>query len=137
AKDQDIAEKALDDKSGKWNLAKLAKEMGSDYDFSELPTVVYKNSRPIVYDGNRRMILAKLKHSYIKLRGSERLRIPDIPKTIPCNVCSEDVALNHVLRKHSESVSWRHLERDIFLHKFMRQPKSPFLVLEDNTQLIS
>jgi hypothetical protein len=84
-KDQDIAERALDDKMSKWTLAKLARDMGSDYDFSELPTVVYRGSKPIVYDGNRRMILAKLKHGYIKIPGSDKLKIPDIPKEIPCN----------------------------------------------------
>ena len=137
AKDQDIAERALADRDSKWTLAKLARDMGSDYDFSEIPTVVYHDGNPVVYDGNRRMILAKLKHGYIKVSGSERLKIPDIPKEIPCNVCSEKVALRHILRKHSETGSWRHLERDIFLHKFMGQPKSPFLVLEDSTNLIS
>lgn len=136
-KDLQIAEKAVVDQSSKWNLAKLAKQMGSDYDFSELPTVVYHGSKPVVYDGNRRMVLAKLKLSYIKVPGAERLKIPDIPVEIPCNVCSEDVALRHVLRKHSESGSWLPLERDIFLYKFMNQAKSPFLVLEDSTKLIS
>lgn len=135
-KDQDVVKKALDDKS-RWNLVKLAKEMGPDYDLSELPTVVYHGSKPIVYDGNRRMILAKLKHGYIKVPGTEKLRIPEIPKEIPCNVCSESVALAHVWRKHSDSGSWLHLERDIFLHKFMKRPKSPFLVLEESTHLIS
>jgi hypothetical protein len=136
-KDQDVVERALDDKFSKWNLAKLAREMGPDYDFSELPTVVYQRSRPIVYDGNRRIILAKLKHGYIQAPYSEKLRLPDIPKEIPCNVCSEDVALQHVLRKHSVTGTWAPLERDIFLNKFMRQPKSPFLVLEESTRLIS
>ena len=89
AKDQDIAERALADNDSKWTLAKLARDMGTDYDFSEIPTVVYHDTKPVVYDGNRRMILAKLKHGYIKVSGSERLKIPDIPKEIPCNVCSE------------------------------------------------
>jgi hypothetical protein len=137
ANDQDIAERALADKDSKWTLAKLAKDMGADYDFSEIPTVVYHGTSPVVYDGNRRMILAKLKYGYITVAGSERLKIPDIPKEIPCNVCSKKVALRHILRKHSETGSWRHLERDIFLHKFMGQPKSPFLVLEDSTSLIT
>lgn len=41
ATDQDVVDRALDDKLSKWTLAKLAKEMGDYYDFSELPTVVY------------------------------------------------------------------------------------------------
>lgn len=136
-KDQEIAEKAVVDELSKWNLSKLAKQMGDDYDFSELPTVVYHGSRPVVYDGNRRMVLAKLKLELLKVPGSERLKVPDIPAEIPCNVCSEETALKHVLRKHSETGSWLPLERDIFLHHFMKQPKSPFLILEESTKLIS
>jgi hypothetical protein len=135
--DQKIAEKAVVDELSKWNLQKLAKQMGSDYDFSELPTVVYHGSKPVVYDGNRRMVLAKLKLGFLEVAGSDRLKIPEIPKRIPCNVCSEETALRHVLRKHSETGSWLPLERDIFLHKFMKQPKSSFLILEDSTKLIT
>jgi hypothetical protein len=47
-KDEDIAKRALDDELSKWTLAKLAKDMGPDYDFSEIPTVVYLGSRPVV-----------------------------------------------------------------------------------------
>src|SRR5256885_1727682 len=85
-KDQDIVDRAFEDKLLKWTLAKLVKEMGPDYDFSELPTVVYQRSKPIVYDGNRRIILAKLKHGYVTVPDSEKLTLPDIPREIPCNV---------------------------------------------------
>ena len=57
ASDQDIVDRALLDKSAKWTLPKLAREMGEYYDFSELPTVVFHGDKPIVYDGNRRIIL--------------------------------------------------------------------------------
>jgi len=33
--------------------------MGSHYDFSELPTVVFKNNKYIIYDGNRRIAVLK------------------------------------------------------------------------------
>lgn len=59
AKDQDVVNKALGDSSGKWSLKKLAKEMGGYYDLSELPTVVFHGKKPVVYDGNRRIILDK------------------------------------------------------------------------------
>lgn len=137
AKDQDIAERAWIDKNEKWNLIKLAKEMKSHYDFSELPTIVYHDSIPIVYDGNRRMILAKIKHNCVNLEGADEIELPDIPIKIPCNVCTEDIAILNVYRKHGDSGSWSPLDRDIFLVKFMNEPKSTFLKLEETTGMIS
>ncbi len=40
ATDQDIVDRAFTSSSPKWNLKRLAKEMGEYYDFSEIPTVV-------------------------------------------------------------------------------------------------
>ena len=132
ASDQDIVNKAVLDKNAKWTLKKLSKEMGSYYDFSELPTVVYVSGRPIVYDGNRRMILAKIKHNLVSI-GNYQIETPEVPEVIPCNVCSESIALQNVYRKHAESGSWDPLERDIFLHKFMGEKKSSFLLFDENT----
>jgi hypothetical protein len=137
AVDQEIVDQALNDKSGKWTLTKLAKEMGEYYDFSDLPTVVYHKDKPVVYDGNRRMILAKIKHGLVSIKEWSTIKIPEIPGVIPCNVCTEPIALKNIFRKHSDSGSWAPLERDIFLHKFMGEKKSAFLLLEENTGLIS
>lgn len=137
ASDQDIVNRALEDVNLKWTLAKLANEMGEYYDFSELPTVVYHNDKPVVYDGNRRMILGKIKHKLVSVQGGDVNIIPDFPIEIPCNVCVKEIALKNVYRKHSDSGSWHPLERDMFLHKFMGEKKSAFLVLEENTGLIS
>ncbi|NLM67051.1 MAG: hypothetical protein GX180_07745 [Enterococcus sp.] len=135
--DQDVINRALEDRSSKWTLSKLAKEMGDYYDFSELPTVVYHCKKPIVYDGNRRIILGKIKYGLATVPDDTRIRIPDFPEEIPCNVCSKKIALNNVLRKHGDTGSWQPLERDIFLHKFMGETKSPFLILEEDTGVIS
>lgn len=132
ASDQDIVDKALLDRHQKWKLRQFAKEMGDYYDFSELPTVVYVSGRPVVYDGNRRVILAKIKHGLVTA-SDFNLSLPDIPKTIPCNVCSIDVALKNVYRKHAESGSWDPLERDVFLYKFMGKDKSRFLMFDEAT----
>jgi hypothetical protein len=138
ATDQDVVERALnDDKYSKWSLAKLAKEMGDYYDLSELPTVVYYDTKPVVYDGNRRMILAKIKHGCVDAAGGEELTLPEFPRKIPCNVCTKEIAIKNVFRKHGDSGSWSPLDRDYFLHKFMKQPKSPFLKIEESTGLIS
>ncbi|MBE2228292.1 MAG: hypothetical protein IAE93_13140 [Ignavibacteria bacterium] len=137
SKDQDIVNRALGDQSTKWAITKLAGDMGKHYDFSELPTVVYHGKTPIVYDGNRRVILGKLKHGFAKAEKFDIASIPEFPLEIPCNVCTEDIALENVLRKHGDSGSWKPLERDIFLHKFMHLPKSIFLLMEENTGIIS
>jgi len=136
ATDQDIADRALDDSQSKWTLSKLAKEMGGYYDFSELPTVVYHNKKPVVYDGNRRIILGKIKHGLIKVPGSSDIQLPDFPDKIPCNVCKKKIALNNVYRKHADTGSWLPLERDIFLYKFMGKEKSLFLILDEETGII-
>ncbi|RPG36603.1 MAG: hypothetical protein CBB72_003960 [Muricauda sp. TMED12] len=135
--DQDVADKAWRDQHDKWNLLKLAKEMQEFYDFSELPTVVYHGNKPIVYDGNRRMILAKLKHDLVKLSDFDKTKLPHIPKIIPCNVCDKDIAIKNVFRKHADSGSWSPLDRDIFVNKFMNGPKSTFLKIDEATGIIS
>lgn len=137
ATDQDIVDRALLDTSSKWSLAKLAKKMGGYYDLSELPTVVFHEGKPIVYDGNRRIILGKIKHKLVKVPGNLKLEIPDIPIEIPCNVCTKEIALQNVLRKHGDTGSWDPLEREIFLYKFMNKPKSSFLIIEEETGIIS
>ena len=137
AKDQDIANKAWLDEHEKWNLLKLAKEMKTHYDLSELPTVVMNGTKPFVYDGNRRMILAKLKHDCITLEGFDKTKLPAIPKRIPCNVCSEDIAIENVFRKHGDSGSWSPLDRDLFTSKFMNEDKSTFLKLDEATGIIT
>lgn len=135
--EQDIADKAWKDEHEKWNLLKLAKEMRTHYDLSELPTVVYHGKTPIVYDGNRRMILAKLKHDLVALNGFDKNKLPSIPKVIPCNVCSKDIAIQNVFRKHGDSGSWSPLDRDLFIHKFLKEPKSTFLKIDEATGIIS
>ena len=137
AVDQDIVDRAFGDHYSKWSLLKLAKEMGEYYDFSELPTVVFHGEKPVVYDGNRRVILGKIKTGIITVPNNTKLNLPNFPDKIPCNVCSEKTALNNILRKHGDSGSWEPLERDIFLHKFMGEPKSLFLILEEETSIIS
>ncbi|KGL48865.1 hypothetical protein [Porphyromonas gulae] len=138
AKDQDIVDRAIEDEKSKWLLHKLAKEMGEFYDFSELPTVVYQQGKPVVYDGNRRVILGKIKHKLVTVKADCKMDIPAvIPEEIPCNVCDKEVALKNIYRKHSDSGSWGPLERDIFLHKYMGYEKSDFLIIEDTTKMIS
>lgn len=138
--DQDVANKAFEDNDGRWNLKKLISDMGEYYDFSELPIVVYNMGKPIVYDGNRRILLGKIKKGLISLPSDYELdikKIADFPDELPCNVCSQEIALKSVCRKHSEIGSWDVLGRDHFMHKYMHEPKSALLVIDEFTGLIS
>jgi hypothetical protein len=137
ANNQDVVKNALEDRSAKWHLNKLVKEMGENYDFSELPTVVYHEKKPVVYDGNRRIILGKLKLGLVSSDKFDKSLLPNFPVKIPCNVCDKDTALVNILRKHANSGSWGILERDIFMHKHMGEGKSDFLIIEEATKLIS
>ncbi len=138
--DQDVADKAFVDADGRWNLKKLISDMGEYYDFSELPIVVYDGKKPIVYDGNRRILLGKIKKGLIDVPEDYDLdisSIPEFPDLLPCNVCSQEIALKSVCRKHSDIGSWDVLGRDMFMHKYMHEPKSTFLVVDEYTGLIS
>lgn len=136
AKDQDIVNRALSNSDGTWDINKLAKSMGTFYDFSELPTVVYENGKPIVYDGNRRVIIGKIYHKCVT-SPVEIDEMPTFPEEIPCNVCDQNTALHSILRKHGESGSWKPLERDIFVERYKLGAKSDFLIIEENTGIIS
>lgn len=137
---EDVIQRALSkEHEGDWNLPKLAKEMGDSFVFSELPTVVRMDntSQYIVYDGNRRVILALLSRNGIPVEGNQ-FELPLFPQnTIPCNVCDKATALDHVLRKHSKTGSWKQIERDIFMHKYMNKEKTVLIRLEELTGMIS
>lgn len=111
--------------------------MGDEYDLSELPTVVYHGEKPVVYDGNRRVLLGKIYNKLISHELINSWGIPIFPNKIPCNVCDEATALKNVLRKHADSGSWGVLERDIFLHKHMGEKKSALLLFDEATGLIT
>lgn len=142
--DFDIIKHAIDEDPKEWNLDRLVKEMGSHYDFSEIPTVVYIDEKPVVFDGNRRIAILKYlqdRELYSSLTG--KLFLKDGPKElcelheIPCNVCDRDTALTNIERKHVNNGSWGILQREYFLHQHRKQPKSLFLMIEEQTGLIS
>lgn len=128
---ESIIRRALVDVDKKWQLKKLAKEMGARYDHSELPIVVYKNGKPIVYDGNRRVVLVMLKLGLYPDFKVAKFRMPQCPDPLPCCVATEDVAIDSIWRKHADTGSWDQISRDIFLHKFRKQEKSVLLQLDE------
>lgn len=127
-----IIRRALDDKKQKWELQKLAKQMGRTYDYSELPIVVYHGKNPVVYDGNRRMILAKLRQCYAKTI-SVPFELPEVEPEMYCCVCPKEMALDSVWRKHASNGSWGQLERDMFEYKHMKKCPSLFMQINEAT----
>ena len=138
--EQEIADRAIiSDGRSRWSLNKLFEKMGNRFDQSEIPTVAYVRQKPVVYDGNRRILIGKIIHGYVDVEDDAMPDLSkfDFPRSIPCNVCDLQTALEHVDRKHADSGSWAPLERDIFKHKHMKERKSPFLIIEEATQIIS
>ncbi len=136
--DQDIADRAIsNDGRSRWSLKKLFEKMGPRFDQSEIPTVAYVDNKPVVYDGNRRVLIGKIINGFVSINGQLDFSEFDFPRIIPCNVCDIRTALDHVDRKHADSGSWKTLEREVFKHKHMGEKKSPFLIIEEKTGLIS
>lgn len=124
----------------KWNIQKLVQKMGEYYDYSELPIVVKKDDKYVVYDGNRRVALLKIiqddsKYSKYTGRLFRELepRLLREQTTLPCNVCDENTAVRSIERKHIDNGSWGELERDYFLLNFKKEPKSIFVSINDQT----
>lgn len=140
ATDYDIIKHAIDENPKIWNLDKLITEMGTHYDMSELPTVVYVDGKPVIYDGNRRVAILKYLQSpqlYTAISGRlplgyEPQELKDLT-IIPCNVCDQGTALTNIERKHSTNGSWGQLERDYFAHEHRGKDKSLFLKLNEQT----
>jgi len=142
--DYDIIKRAIAVNPSKWSLQNLIYEMGSHYDFSELPTVVDKDGKFVVYDGNRRIAVLKYLQNeslYASLGGglffkSESKELQELTK-IPCNVCDQNTALTNIERKHSTNGSWGVLEREYFLNVHRGHAKSVFLRIDEQTKLIT
>ena len=138
ADNKKIAKHAVSkDGQRKWKLKKLATSMGKRYDTSELPTVVYDDGIPLVYDGNRRVLIGKIKNNCVTVDHNLDLLNLDFPQKIPCNVCDKQTALEHVNRKHGDNGTWGELERDIFKRYHMGEEKSVFLAIDEKTKIIT
>jgi hypothetical protein len=141
--DLDVMRRAIDENPRKWNLSNLIKEMGDYYDTSELPTVVEKNGKYVVYDGNRRISIIKYLQNpewsvqlENKLFPTQTSLLSKIT-SLPCNVCDEETALNNIERKHINNSSWGQLERDYFQYIHRNAEKTLFIKFEEATGLIS
>lgn len=133
-----IIRRAIEDVDKSWKLSSLLNQMGDAYDFSEIPTVVVKDECPIVYDGNRRVILAIIRHTpeYLKLLPPvtrKKLEKFEVPTKLYCNVCPEYKALKFIVRKHSKSGSWKPIQQGLFRMKYMEESPSILLLINSLT----
>lgn len=133
-----IIHRAIEDIDKSWKLLSLLKTMGEMYDSSDLPIVVMKDGHPIVYDGNRRVILAMIKHNekYLKLLPSSarrKLEGFDVDKKLYCDVCTEATALKLIMRKHADSGSWKPIQQGLFRMKYMEESPSILLLINSLT----
>lgn len=133
-----IIRRAIEDVDKSWKLLSLLKTMGEMYDSSDLPIVVMKDGHPIVYDGNRRVILAMIKHNekYLKLLSSSarrKLEGFDVDKKLYCDVCTEATALKLIMRKHADSGSWKPIQQGLFRMKYMEESPSILLLINSLT----
>lgn len=142
--DSEIILHALRENPKDWSLNKLLSQMGDYYDFSELPTVVYLGSIPVVFDGNRRVAIIKCLQDPALFATVAGKLFPDKApdemvtlKEIPCNVCDKETALTNIERKHATSGSWNVLQKEYFSHVHRGKPKSLFLTLEEQFSLIT
>ena len=135
----EIIRRAIADEDESWKLSSLLNQMGDAYDFSEIPTVVVKDKCPIVYDGNRRVILAIIRHTpkYLELLPPvtrKKLEKFEVPTKLYCNVCPEHKALRFIVRKHSKSGSWKPIQQDRFRMMYMDQAPSALLLFNSLTK---
>ncbi len=141
--DEEIIDRIIQDSDNKWNIQKLVQKMGEYYDYSELPIVVKKDNKYVVYDGNRRVALLKILQDdkkYSKYVGQLFRELePELLRsqtTLPCNICDENTAITSIERKHIDNGSWGELEREYFLVNFKKEPRSIFVAINDQTGII-
>ncbi|MBF2755272.1 MAG: hypothetical protein ISN29_08460 [Gammaproteobacteria bacterium AqS3] len=137
---QRIADKAFQ-KDSDWNMKSFCKQMskGKEFHLNEIPTVSYLDDNPVVYDGNRRVLIGMLIHRVVMGFDAERETFENMlfPLELDCNVCDKQTALDIVNRMHADNRTWRTLQRDIFKHVHMEDEKSDFLIIDDATGIIS
>ncbi len=143
ASNQEIADRAIStDGRSRWNLKNLFKSMHlkskpGSYDKSQIPIVVYDDGIPLVYDGNRRVLIGKIIHGCVEVETDIDFSNFDFPKKLPCNVCDKETALDNIELKHAKGGSWKPLERDIFMYNRGGENPSFFMVLNNDTDIIS
>lgn len=139
--DAEIIRRALNNQSLNWSLDKMLDELGEYYYYNDLPTVVGRaDGSYIVYDGNRRVAVLKCIQDpdlYMEAVGKIPTFIPPQTlidqKSLPCNVCDQETALDIVEKYHEGSGKWGRLQFEYFLHIHRGQPKGRLLLVNEAT----
>jgi hypothetical protein len=141
ASDAEIIRRAIQNKSNNWNLEKMLSEIGEQYFYNDLPTVVPITSGDyVVYDGNRRVAVLKCIQD-LSLYSEATEKLPTFApsesllnqKELPCNVCDSETALTIVEKYHTSSNKWGKLEFETFLHLHRGHPKGRLMLLNEAT----
>jgi len=141
ATDRDIILRAIENESGNWDLDKMLYDIGEQYYYNEIPTVVESNDgKYVVYDGNRRIAVLKcLQDPSLYQLATNRLPVFPAPKSLvqqkslPCNVCDRETALDIVERNHAGSHRWGRLQYEQFQHYHRGKPKGRLMILDEAT----
>ena len=141
ATDEEIIRRAMRNDSGNWNLDKMLEDLGDQYYFSEIPTVVELGDEEyIVYDGNRRVALLKCMQNP-ELYSSVTSKLPWFvapegllsQTSLPCNVCDLETALRIVEKYHARQGGWGRLQYEQFMHHHRGAPKGRLMLLDEAT----
>ena len=141
ATDEDIIMRAIRNDSGNWNLDKMLAELGNQYYYSEIPTVVENaDGSYIVYDGNRRVALLKcIQEPAIYSSVTNKLPWFSAPEgllaqtSLPCNVCDLETALQIVEKYHARLGGWGRLQFEQFMHHHRGASKGRLMLLDEAT----
>lgn len=139
--DRDIILRAIDNESGNWDLDKMLADIGKQYYYNQIPTVVPTDGgKYVVYDGNRRVAVLKcLQDPELYQLATNRLPVFPAPEallsqtSLPCNVCDRDTALDIVEKNHAGSKRWGRLQFEQFEHYHRGKPKGRLMILDEAT----
>lgn len=137
--DVEIIRRAIKNDSKNWNLDKMLENVGEEYYYNDLPTVVENSNRTYtVYDGNRRVALLKcIQNPVLYSEATSKLACfvssdSLMNQTVlPCNVCDRETALNIVEKYHKSSGKWGKLQYEYFLHIHRGHPKGRLILLNE------
>jgi hypothetical protein len=141
ATDAEIIRRAIDNSSSNWNLDKMLSDLGNQYFYNDLPTVVEDSlGNFVVYGGNRRVALLKCIQDTVlyseatgKLPWFNPSEMLVSQTSLPCNVCDKATALDIVEKYHKSSEKWGKLQYEHFLNVHRGEPKGKLMLLNEAT----
>ena len=141
ATDREIILRAIENESGNWDLDKMLSDLGNQYYYNEIPTVVKtRDGKYVVYDGNRRVAVLKcVQDPELYQIATNKLPLFTASEalvsqtSLPCNVCDRETALEIVERTHAGSGKWGRLQYEQFEYHHRGKPKGRLMVFDEAT----